>query len=116
MTLSNKKKRRSRTGRTIKCYCSDHPEDTEEPKQFIERAILADKVKAHDHLIDIINILLLGIRENESSRSVRCPANSCAIPNDQYRRSLAAALMFGREDWLGSHIWASAAQRVGQAW
>ena len=65
MTLSNKKKRRSRTGRTIKCYYSDHPEDTEEPKQFIERAILADKVKAHYHLIDIINILLLGIRENE---------------------------------------------------
>lgn len=122
MTLSNKQNAPDPDAleRAIKCFYSHRPEDTEGAKQFIEGAILAGKVKADDHPTDIVNILLLGAREGEyltvRSLALQLLRNPGRIGTTSAGETLAGALLFAREDWLGSHTWASAAQRVGQAW
>jgi hypothetical protein len=106
--------------RAIKRYYSHRPADLDEAKAAISAAIAAGKVAISDHAYDIVNVCLFGV-EDDSYLTVRALAleilrNPQRIGTTSTGEGFAAALLFGRRDWLGSATWAYAAKRVGPEW
>ena len=104
----------------IKRYYSHRPADLDEAKAAISAAIAAGKVAISDHAYDIVNVCLFGV-EDDSYLTVRALALEILRDPQRFRTTstgegFAAALLFGRRDWLGSATWAYAAKRVGAEW
>jgi hypothetical protein len=106
--------------RAIKRYYSHRPADIDEAKAAIKSAIAAGKVSISHSAYDIVNVCLFGV-EDDSYLTVRALAleilrNPQRFGTTSTGEGFAAALLFGRRDWLGSATWAYAAKRVGPEW
>lgn len=106
--------------RAIKRYYSHRPADLDQAKAAINAAIAAGKASINDAPYDIVNVCLFGV-EDDSYLTVRALALEILRDPQRFRTTstgegFAAALLFGRRDWLGSATWAYAAKRVGAEW
>ena len=107
-------------GRAIKRYYSHRAADIDEATQVIEDAIQEGRVAADVYPRDIVNIVLLGVRDDDyltmRELALEVLRNPERIGTTSTSEGLACALMFARSDWLGSYTWAEAARRVGPEW